>query len=51
MEAFDWGSVYLSSNDCYDEFIKHVKIIFESSFPLVTLSRKRLYIRLYLGHF
>ena len=41
MTNFDWNEIYRSSDDWYGDFIKHIKTIFDASFPLVKLSRKR----------
>ena len=41
MTAFDWNSIYITSNDWYGDFVIKVKAMFESSFPIVKLSRKR----------
>ena len=41
MANVDWGSVYLNSDDWFQSFMVKVKEIYEASFPLVRLSRRR----------
>ena len=41
MENFVWNDMIKKSSNPYDDFIKNIKTFFISSFPLVTLSRKR----------
>ena len=41
MESYSWDDLFQNSNDWYCDFIKNLKSFFESSFPTVTLSRKR----------
>ena len=41
MRAFDWDSLYIPGVDWYLVFITNVKHIFNDSFPVVKVSRKR----------
>ena len=41
MSSYRWDDLYTSSGDWYTLFISKVKSLFERSFPLVKLSRKR----------
>ena len=41
MTEFDWTTIYRSSDDWYGDFVRQVKQFFDTSFPLVKLSRKR----------
>ena len=41
MTEFDWNNLYRNSTDLYTEFFTQIKMFFEKSFPLVTLSKKR----------
>ena len=42
MTEFPWDSLYTENTDWYHEFMVAIYQIFETSFPLVTLSRKRM---------
>jgi len=42
MNNFNWDSLYQENNDWYERFISSVHNIFVHSFPLVTVSKKRI---------
>ena len=42
MTNFDWDVIYTENTDWYQEFVSVVYNIFASSFPMVTISRKRI---------
>ena len=41
MSNFDWDTIYRHDCNWYDKFVLEIKVIYEKSFPLVRLSRKR----------
>lgn len=42
MNLYAWENLYSANNDWYHEFIQIVSKMFNSSFPMVTISRKRI---------
>ena len=49
MESEDWGALYINGADWYKKIIT-VKIKFDTCFPLVRVSRKRLKDKPWLTH-
>ena len=42
MDEENWQEIYTSGDNWYERFISKVKVIYDRSFPLVQVSRKRM---------